>query len=117
MPERKKHRKRGTHIPKPFDRSTPLPQLLTIEQGAALLQKSKDGLRKMVQRGKIPAKRIGREYRFERSELEAYIENLPSAARAPVEIVDPPMQPMNGHHQELSAMDEPDVSSLADQPD
>lgn len=49
-------------------------EVLTVEQAADLLQLHPDALRKSLRRGAtIPAHKIGREWRFRRSELLAWL--------------------------------------------
>ena len=53
--------------------------LLTTDEVAELLLMSPDGLRRAVHLGQVPAHRFGRKIRYVRSEIEAFIKNLPSA--------------------------------------
>lgn len=43
--------------------------VLTLEQAAELLQVSQNTLRKLIQEGQIPARKVGREWRFSRQVL------------------------------------------------
>lgn len=53
-------------------------EVLTTEQAAALLGFNTKTLREMVDRGEVPAHRIGVQYRFRRSELLAFVSNQPA---------------------------------------
>jgi excisionase family DNA binding protein len=93
-----------SNIPPRPDATTPLPEVLTITEAAGVLRKSKDGLRKWIQRGQIPAIRVGREYRIHRSVLETYLNNCPPIARPPDEIV--------GDTVGLQCLDDPELTAL-----
>jgi len=47
---------------------------LTLEQIVEYLQMSTSSIYKMAQTGKIPAYKIGRQWRFKREEIDAWIE-------------------------------------------
>lgn len=54
--------------------------LMTLEEVAAYLRLSKDTVYRMAQTGKIPASKVGNQWRFRREEVEAWLEqhkNLP----------------------------------------
>lgn len=54
--------------------------ILTAEQSAELLQVSIDTMRKLLREGQIPARKVGREYRILRTNLEAWLGAPPSRA-------------------------------------
>ncbi len=45
--------------------------ILTIEEAAALLKVSKSTLYKLVESGRVPARKLGRRWRFSRVDLES----------------------------------------------
>jgi len=47
---------------------------LTLEQIAEYLQMSTSSIYKMAQGGKIPAYKIGRQWRFKKEEIDAWVE-------------------------------------------
>jgi len=49
-------------------------QLLTIEQVADYLQLQKSTIYTYAQRGSIPALKVGRNWRFKREDIEAWLE-------------------------------------------
>ena len=60
-----------------FARATPtasLPEVLTLDEAAALLQLHPKVVAKYVRERGLPALRIGREYRFRRSALMAWLD-------------------------------------------
>jgi len=61
------------------------PPILTTAQAAELLQVHVEYLRRMVREGRIPAHRFpgGREIRFHRDELIAWVRNQPGHDRSP----------------------------------
>jgi excisionase family DNA binding protein len=50
-------------------------QLLTVEQVASYLQLQKSTIYVYAQRGKIPAFKVGRNWRFKRGDLDVWLEN------------------------------------------
>lgn len=48
-------------------------EVLTFSEACEFLRLSKPTLRKCVAQGKIQGRRVGRDWRFLRSELEAYL--------------------------------------------
>ena len=48
---------------------------LTLEQIAKYLQMSASSIYKMAQAGKIPAYKVGRQWRFKKEEIDKWIEN------------------------------------------
>ena len=50
-----------------------LPSLLTIEEMADILRLSKTSVYRLVQRRELPFCRVGRNLRFSREDLEAYL--------------------------------------------
>ena len=49
--------------------------ILTIEEAAALLKVSKSTLYKLVESGRVPARKLGRRWRFSRVDLESSLKN------------------------------------------
>ena len=47
---------------------------LTLEQIAEYLQMSTSSIYKMAQKGKIPAYKVGRQWRFKKEEIDKWIE-------------------------------------------
>ncbi|MCL0034826.1 helix-turn-helix domain-containing protein [Dehalococcoidia bacterium] len=47
---------------------------LTLEQIAEYLQMSTSSIYKMAQKGKIPAYKVGRQWRFKKEEIDRWIE-------------------------------------------
>lgn len=48
--------------------------LMTIEEVAAFLSLSRDTVYRMVQSGKLPASKVGNQWRFKREELHQWLE-------------------------------------------
>jgi len=48
--------------------------LLTIDEVADFLRLSKDTVYRMVQSGKMPAAKVGTQWRFRRDEVESWLE-------------------------------------------
>ena len=48
--------------------------LMTLEEVAAYLRLSKDTVYRMAQSGKIPASKVGTQWRFRQSEVNAWLE-------------------------------------------
>ena len=48
--------------------------LITLEEVAAYLRLSKDTVYRMAQAGKIPASKVGNQWRFRREEVDAWLE-------------------------------------------
>ncbi|OGW75044.1 MAG: hypothetical protein A2Z72_02705 [Omnitrophica bacterium RBG_13_46_9] len=54
-------------------------KLLTIEEVAALLGLSEDGVRKLVEKGDLPAYKVGGQYlRFRKEQIEAIKNEIPT---------------------------------------
>ncbi len=49
-------------------------ELMTLEEVAAYLRLSKDTLYRMAQTGKIPASKVGNQWRFRRTEIDTWLE-------------------------------------------
>ncbi len=49
---------------------------LTLEQIAEYLQMSESSIYKMAQGGKIPAYKVGRQWRFKREEIDRWVKTL-----------------------------------------
>lgn len=62
-----------------MSKSTPPPDVLTLEQAAEFLQLCSKTVRRMAADEELPAKRIGREWRFSRAALLRYIDGTASA--------------------------------------
>lgn len=48
--------------------------LMTLEEVATYLRLSKDTVYRMAQTGKIPASKVGNQWRFRREEVDAWLE-------------------------------------------
>lgn len=48
---------------------------MTIEEVAQYLQLSRDTVYKFAQKGKIPASKIGKQWRFKRDEIDSWVKN------------------------------------------
>ena len=57
----------------PLPIATALPQLLSVDDVAAILAVSSKTVRRMIDRGALSACRVGRLVRIERADLERYI--------------------------------------------
>jgi excisionase family DNA binding protein len=66
--------------PKPAQEQHKIEPLLSVDEVAEVLRKPPDAVRKMMQRGRIPAVRLGKEFRVRRSEFQAFLDALPRAA-------------------------------------
>lgn len=55
-------------------KSSPMDKWLTLEQIAEYLQMSTSSIYKMAQACKIPAYKIGRQWRFKKEEIDQWIE-------------------------------------------
>jgi len=51
-----------------------LDTLMTLEEVAAYLRLSRDTVYRMVQSGKIPASKVGTQWRFRKKELDGWLE-------------------------------------------
>ena len=51
------------------DPNAPAPDLLTVREAAALLRVTKPTIRRWIAEGRLPASRIGRGFRLDRSRL------------------------------------------------
>jgi excisionase family DNA binding protein len=58
------------------------PALLTAAEAAMYLSMSEEWVRLAARRGTLPAKKNGTSLRFRMSDLDAYIDGLPSAVSA-----------------------------------
>jgi excisionase family DNA binding protein len=64
----------------------PMDALMTIEEVASYLRLSKDTVYRMAQAGKIPASKVGTQWRFRQEDVDAWLEknkNVPEADRPP----------------------------------
>ena len=52
----------------------PLETLMTLEEVAIFLRLSKDTVYRMVQAGKIPASKVGTQWRFKRGVVDEWLE-------------------------------------------
>ena len=48
-------------------------EILTVKEAAALLKTSRQQIRRMIQNGKLPAVKVGREWRISRNALLDYL--------------------------------------------
>lgn len=55
------------------DAANDSPEVLTLAEAAAFLRLCSHTVSKLARAGQIPGRRIGREWRFLRSELEKYL--------------------------------------------
>jgi len=55
--------------------------LMTIEEVASYLRLSKDTVYRMAQAGKIPASKVGQQWRFRREDVDAWLEQNKNIAR------------------------------------
>lgn len=62
--------------------------LMTIEEVASYLRLSKDTVYRMVQKGKIPASKVGMQWRFRRSDLDLWLDKNKNVGHG-----DPPSHP------------------------
>jgi excisionase family DNA binding protein len=61
-------------------RPAEVPEVLTPPQAAALLQVDEDAVLALAEQGELPGRRIGKEWRFARSALVAWLSATPDAA-------------------------------------
>ena len=54
--------------------------LMTIDEVAAYLRLSKDTVYRMAQSGKIPASKVGTQWRFRQSDVDAWLEQNKNVA-------------------------------------
>ena len=54
--------------------------LMTLDEVAAFLRLSKDTVYRMAQSGRIPASKVGTQWRFRRSDVEAWLEQNKNVA-------------------------------------
>jgi excisionase family DNA binding protein len=62
-----------TDAPQPLQIATALPQLLSVDDVAAVLSVSSKTVRRMIDRGALSTCRVGRLVRVQRMDLERYI--------------------------------------------
>jgi excisionase family DNA binding protein len=62
-----------TDAPQPLQIATALPQLLSVDDVAAVLSVSSKTVRRMIGLGALPTCRVGRLVRVQRMDLERYI--------------------------------------------
>jgi excisionase family DNA binding protein len=60
-----------------------LDRLLTVKEVAALLRVSSQTLYKMLEQGRIPALRVGNQWRFERQKVQEWLEKGGAASDEP----------------------------------
>jgi len=56
------------------ENNTAMDKWLTLEQIAEYLQMSTSSIYKMAQAGKIPAYKVGRQWRFKKEEIDKWVE-------------------------------------------
>jgi excisionase family DNA binding protein len=62
----------------------PISDILTVEEAAELLKIPRSSVYKLAQEGKIPAKKVGRHWRFHRPTLMRWISGqIPEKSRRP----------------------------------
>lgn len=54
-------------------------ELLTLEELAAFLKVSRDTVYRMAQKGKIPAVKVGNQWRFAQAEVMTALKKIPTA--------------------------------------
>lgn len=59
----------------------PMDALMTIEEVASYLRLSKDTVYRMAQAGKIPASKVGQQWRFRREDVDAWLEQNKNIVR------------------------------------
>ena len=59
---------------------TDLPEILTMQQAAEYLQVSVRTLQRMVAAAEVPGRQVGRQWRFERSQLREWVRGEGAAA-------------------------------------
>jgi len=67
------------------------PEILTLQQAAAMLQVSERTIQRMVKRGEIPGTRIGGQWRFDRDQLRAMVRGewtRPPADYSDIELIE-----------------------------
>jgi PTS system nitrogen regulatory IIA component len=68
-------RRSDSYIERQFNiRTTPLPDLLTLKQVADRLQLSERTIYRLLQRGELPGRKIGGQWRFRMSEIDAWLD-------------------------------------------
>ncbi len=72
--------------------------LLTVPEAAQLLRISRGLCYELIQRGELPALRLGRVIRVPRLGLEQWIERRAGLPSGPPEAVSFPQQPPSQHH-------------------
>ena len=58
-----------------------MPEIMTLQQVAEYLKFSKDKVYQMANAGKIPAIKIGKQWRFDKTDLEKWLEECKSSTR------------------------------------
>jgi excisionase family DNA binding protein len=62
--------------------------LMTIDEVASYLRLSKDTVYRMVQKGRIPASKVGMQWRFRRADVDQWLDKNKNVGRIP-----PPREP------------------------
>ncbi len=68
-----------------------LPEILTMQQAAELLQVSTRALQRMVKKGETPGRQVGSQWRFDRDQLKAWVRGESTSAataRAQQELIE-----------------------------
>jgi excisionase family DNA binding protein len=60
-----------------------VPDVLTIDQLADYLQITKSTLYKLVQAGRVPGKKVGRQWRFHRDAVDSWLARGPDLSEKP----------------------------------
>lgn len=58
-----------------------MPNLMTIEEVAGYLRLSKDTVYRMAQMGRIPASKVGTQWRFRQDDVDAWLEENKNVAK------------------------------------
>jgi excisionase family DNA binding protein len=62
--------------------------LMTIEEAAAYLRVGKKTIYRLLKRGKIPATKVGRQWRFNKSSIDEWLSKKPAETGANILVVD-----------------------------
>jgi len=68
-----------------------LPEIMTMEQAAGLLQVSTRTIQRMVKAGQIPGRQVGSQWRFDREQLRAWVRcelEVPAAREDQLDLIE-----------------------------
>jgi excisionase family DNA binding protein len=63
----------GRHEFRPAEPPAALPDVLTLEEAAELLQANPEDVRRLAERGDLPGRKLGRAWRFSRAAVLAWL--------------------------------------------